>query len=207
MVHQMEYNAWLAIAAVCAAGAASPGPSLAVVIKNTVRGGRVEGVLTGLGHGIGVGIYAFGAVVGISAVVASTPGLQRAIELAGAAFLLWMGIQTLRHAGHTGAEEHERPVQGRRGFVEGFLVSFLNPKIAVFFLALLGSFLPVDAGVAERAGVAALAMGIDAGWYMFVAAVLAGTGVASWLSRNGLWLDRILAVVLMAVAGVLIFEL
>ncbi|MFP6564629.1 MAG: LysE family transporter, partial [Myxococcota bacterium] len=69
----MEHSSWFAIAAVCAAGAVSPGPSLAVVVKNTVRGGRVEGVFTGLGHGIGVGIYAFGAVVGISVLVASTP--------------------------------------------------------------------------------------------------------------------------------------
>ena len=201
----MELGSWLAIAAVCATGAASPGPSLAVVIRNTVRGGRTQGVLTGLGHGIGVGIYAFGAVVGVSALVASTPGLQRGIELAGAAFLFWMGIQTLRHAGR--AEMHEDPddAKGRRGFVEGFLVSFLNPKIAVFFLALLGSFLPVDAGVLERAGVAALAMGIDAGWYMFAAAILAGTGAAHWLSRNGIWVDRTLAAVLMAAAAFLVF--
>ena len=199
----METDSWLAIAAVCTAGAASPGPSLAVVVKNTVRGGRVEGVLTGLGHGIGVGIYAFGAVVGISALIASTPGLQRGIEMAGASFLLWMGIQTLRHAGERAPDSQEdTPV--RRGFVEGFLVSFLNPKIAVFFLALLGSFLPVDAGVLERAGVAMLAMGIDAGWYMFVAALLAGSGAAAWLSRNGLWLDRVLALILIGVATYLV---
>lgn len=200
----MELSSWLAIAAVCAAGAVSPGPSLAVVVKNTVRGGRLQGVLTGLGHGIGVGIYAFGAVVGISALVANTPGLQRGIELAGAVFLLWMGVQTLRHAGKRDAASEEGEGKGRRGFVEGFLVSFLNPKIAVFFLALLGSFLPVDAGVAERAGVATLAMGIDAGWYMFVAALLAGTGAAGWLSRTGLWMDRLLAVVLLGAAALLI---
>lgn len=199
----MDAAAWLSIAAVCITGAASPGPSLAVVVRNTVRGGRLEGVLTGLGHGIGVGIYAFGAVVGISAVVANTPGLQRGIEVAGALFLLWMGVTTLRHAGAASAEAGG--VVGRRGFVEGFLVSFLNPKIAVFFLALLGSFLPVDAGVGERAGVAALAMAIDAGWYMLAAAVLAGTGGAAWLARNGAWMDRALGVVLVAVAGFLLF--
>ena len=200
----MEHSSWFAIAAVCAAGAVSPGPSLAVVVKNTVRGGRVEGVFTGLGHGIGVGIYAFGAVVGISVLVASTPGLQRGIELAGAMFLLWMGLQTLRHAGKRDLDDADEKRPGRRGFVEGFLVSFLNPKIAVFFLALLGSFLPVDAGVAERVGVATLAMGIDAGWYMLVAALMAGTGAARWLSRNGLWMDRALALVLVSVAAFLV---
>ena len=168
----MDAAAWLSIAAVCITGAASPGPSLAVVVRNTVRGGRLEGVLTGLGHGIGVGIYAFGAVVGISAIVANTPGLQRAIEVAGALFLLWMGVTTLRHAGEASAEAGG--VAGRRGFVEGFLVSFLNPKIAVFFLALLGSFLPPEAVLSERAGVAALAVALGC-------AVAATDDVAPWL--------------------------
>lgn len=198
----MDAAAWVAIAAVCATGAASPGPSLAVVIRNTARGGRLQGVLTGLGHGIGVGIYAFGAVVGISAVVARTEGLQRGIELAGAAFLIWMGVQALRHAG---APAEAEVVGGRRGFVEGFLVAFLNPKIAVFFLALLGAFLPVDAGTGERAGVAALAMFIDAGWYMLAAAVLAGIGGADWLARNGTWMDRVLGVTLLGAAALLVF--
>lgn len=201
----MDLTSWFAIAAVCATGAASPGPSLAVVVKNTVRGGRRQGVLTGIGHGIGVGIYSFGAVVGISALVASTPGLQRGIELCGAAFLLWMGIQTLRHAGQGGPDTDSGTGRGGNGFVEGFLVSFLNPKIAVFFLALLGSFLPVDAGLWERAGVATLAMGIDAGWYVFAALLLAQTGAAAWLGRNGIWVDRALAFLLLGVAAFLVF--
>jgi len=193
----MDTGSWLSIAAICATGAISPGPSLAVVIRNTVSGGRLQGVLTGLGHGIGVGIYAFGAVAGVSALVEEVPGLHRLIEVVGALYLLWMGWQSLRHAGESGQEED---VSGRRGFSEGFLVSFLNPKIAVFFLALLGSFLPPEAAFAERAGVAALAMGIDACWYMFAAAALAGTGAAAWLAGNGLWVDRGLGVLLIAVA-------
>jgi threonine/homoserine/homoserine lactone efflux protein len=202
----MELSAWITIAAVCATGAASPGPSLAVVVKNTIRGGRTEGVLTGIGHGIGVGIYAFGAVVGVSALVASTPGLQRGIELTGAAYLTWMGVQALRRAGSGGSSPSAEDVdRGRWGFVEGFMVAFLNPKIAVFFLALLGSFLPVDAGLAERAGVAGLAMGIDAAWYVFASLVLAGSGLADALRRNGLWVDRVLAVLLFAVAAFLVF--
>jgi threonine/homoserine/homoserine lactone efflux protein len=176
-----------------------------VVVKNTIRGGRTQGVLTGLGHGIGVGIYAFGAVVGVSTVVAARPALQRGIEWVGAAFLLWMGIQVLRRAGTGGFGSDAGGALGRHGFVEGFLVAFLNPKIAVFFLALLGSFLPVNAGFGERAGVAALAMGIDASWYMFAAALLAGTGAADWLRRHGVWVDRALGVLLVGVSFVLVF--
>lgn len=194
----MDFTSWLSIAAVCATGAMSPGPSLAVVVKNTVAGGRLQGVLTGLGHGIGVGIYAFGAVAGVSALVAGVPGLHRGIEVVGALYLLWMGVGALRFAGE-GSDDHG--VAGRQGFTEGFLVAFLNPKIAVFFLALLGSFLPQEAVLGERAGVAALAMAIDAAWYMFAAAVLATTGAASWLSGQGKLVDRTLGLLLIAVAA------
>ncbi len=198
----MESSAWISIAAVCFTGAAVPGPSLAVVIKNTVSGGRMQGVMTGVGHGIGVGIYAFGAVVGVSALVASVPGVNRAIEVVGGLYLLWMGAQALRHAGKS-TNEHA-PNGGRTGFVEGFTVAFLNPKIAVFFLALLGSFLPVDASTIERAGVAGLAMLIDIAWYVFAALLLATTGAAGWLATQGLWVDRLFGLLLVGIATFLI---
>ncbi len=189
----MTLTAWLSIAAICLTGAMSPGPSLAVVVRNTVQGGRRDGVLTGVGHGLGVGIYAFGAVVGLAALITATPGAARAVEAVGGAVLVWMGIQTLRHAGEGGLE-HE--TSGRRGFSEGFAVAFLNPKIAVFFLALLGSVVPAEASTADRAGVAGVAMLIDAGWYVFAAVALATSGAAGWLASKGVWIDRTLGVLL-----------
>jgi threonine/homoserine/homoserine lactone efflux protein len=146
-------------------------------------------VLTGLGHGLGVGLYAFAAVVGIAAVIAATPGAARMVELVGGLVLLWMGVAVLRHAGDGGLGA---PTSGRVGFAEGFTIAFLNPKIAVFFLALLGSMLPADATPLDRAGVAGLAMCIDAGWYVFAALVLATTGAAEWLADRGVWVDRLL---------------
>ena len=193
----MDLGTWITIGSVCLAGAMSPGPSLAVVVKNTIAGGRSRGMATGLGHGIGVGIYAFGAVVGVAALVDAWPNAVRAIELLGGVYLVWLGIGALRHAGAGADDNHDSA--GRSGFLEGFAVAFLNPKIAVFFLALLGSLLPSDATALDRAGVAGLAMFIDAFWYMFAALALATTGAADWLRDRGLWVDRVLGVLLIAV--------
>jgi threonine/homoserine/homoserine lactone efflux protein len=193
----MDLGTWVTIGSVCLAGAMSPGPSLAVVVKNTIVGGRSRGMATGLGHGIGVGIYAFGAVVGVAALVDSWPNAVRGIELLGGFYLIWLGIGALRHAGAGADDNHDSA--GRSGFLEGFAVAFLNPKIAVFFLALLGSLLPSDATTLDRAGVAGLAMFIDAFWYMFAALALATTGAADWLRDRGLWVDRVLGVLLIAV--------
>ena len=62
----MEPSAWAALAIVFGLGAMSPGPSLAVVLRNTMTGGRRQGISTGIGHGIGFGIYAFLAALGIA---------------------------------------------------------------------------------------------------------------------------------------------
>ncbi|WP_270665398.1 MULTISPECIES: LysE family translocator, partial [unclassified Aeromonas] len=62
----MELTSWLALAAICVMGAISPGPSLALIIRNTVQGGQGHGVATALGHGLGVGIYALITALGLA---------------------------------------------------------------------------------------------------------------------------------------------
>ena len=199
----MEPAAWISVASVCAAGAMSPGPSLAVVVKNTVQGGRKQGVMTAIGHGLGVGFYAFVAVFGMARVLDAFPGLSRGIELGGGLYLLWLGIQAFRFAGKGDMTQQQTR---RRGFFDGMAISVLNPKIAVFFLALLVPFLPLDATAADRAGVAGLAMVIDGGWYMFAAILLATPGAADWLASKGIWVDRALGTILFAVAGWLLLS-
>lgn len=200
---RMDSASWLPIAAVCLTGAATPGPSLAVVVKNTIAGGRRQGVLTGIGHGLGVGIYAFGAVVGAATLVETVPGVASAIEILGGLYLVWMGVGVLRGAGD-GEEEEGHAPSSRSGFREGFAIAFLNPKIAVFFLALLGSFLPADATTLDRTGVALLAMSIDAVWYVLVALLLVTTGAAAWLEARGRGVELVLGTLLVAVGGFLV---
>lgn len=193
----MESTAWVSIALICAVGAMSPGPSLAVVIRNTIAGGRVQGVLTGVGHAIGVGIYALVAVFGMAVLLQRVPEAMRSIEILGGLYLLWLGLQAFRHAGQGNMKTNKE--NAYQGFVDGFAISGLNPKIAVFFLALLGPFIPPEASNLERLGVAGMAMVIDGSWYVLVAVVLAKTGAADWLSQQGKWVDRVLSVLLVGV--------
>ena len=79
----MELSAWVSIASICAVGAMSPGPSLAVVVRNTIAGGRLQGVLTGIGHALGVGIYAMIAVFGMAVLLQRFPSAMRGIEVLG----------------------------------------------------------------------------------------------------------------------------
>lgn len=215
----VDLDAWITIALVCGSGAISPGPSLAIVLKNTVEGGSARGVACALGHGLGVGLYAFVAVAGLKALVAA---IELPVMIAGALYLVWMGVQVLRASFSPAPAEEVRavtdaasgedsggapaaPVRGN-GFAEGFAIAFLNPKIAVFFLALLSNLVPKGATLLERSGVATLAMAIDAVWYVIVAVVLAGTGAVDLVRRHGRAMDRVFGLVLVGLGGWLLVQ-
>ena len=200
----MEWGVWVSIASICAAGAMSPGPSLAVVVRNTVQGGRAQGVMTGIGHGLGVGGYAVVAVLGLAVFFEAFPTATRAVELAGAGYLVWLGIAALRHAGQGDMGLAEGG--SSRGFMDGMAIALMNPKLAVFFVALLGPLIPQEATTLERMGVAGLAMMIDGCWYVFAATVLATPGASGWLARQGVWVDRVLSLTLFSVAAWLVFR-
>ena len=129
----MDFTSLIGMSLVCVMGAMSPGPSLAVVLRNTISGGRTQGVMTGIGHGIGFGIYAFIAVMGLSALLLANEGIFNLLQWAGAAVLIWLAYNMLTYTPSGSVKEHES--SGRRGFSEGFMIAFLNPKILVFLVA------------------------------------------------------------------------
>ena len=127
----MDLTSLLALSFVCAMGAMSPGPSLAVVLRNTISGGRLQGIMTGIGHGIGFGLYALVAVTGLSALLLAHDSVFLFLQWSGALVLLWLSYNMLTYIPSNSDESHE--ISGRKGFIEGFLISFLNPKILVFW--------------------------------------------------------------------------
>jgi len=191
--------AWISVATVCAAGAISPGPSFAVVVRNTISGGRRQGILTGIGHALGVGVYAMAAVFGVGFILDANPESIGWVERLGGIYLLYLGLQALRFAGQSEANE---PVNATaRGFADGMAISILNPKIAIFFMALLGPMLPIDIVPIERFGVAMVAMVVDGVWFVFAAVALSSTGATEWLADKSRWMDYLLGLVLVSVGA------
>jgi threonine/homoserine/homoserine lactone efflux protein len=116
-----------------------PGPDMAYMLTVGLHGGRRAAVSAILGIGTGMGVYAAAAVAGIGRVAASHPLLFDAVKVLGAAYLLWMAYVTARSAhrdtsGPTGIEPD-------RWYLRGFLVSLTNPKIMLFYLAVLPQFI------------------------------------------------------------------
>ena len=200
----MDIKSLIGMSFVCAMGAISPGPSLAVVLRNTISGGRTRGVMTGIGHGLGFGIYAFIAVMGLSSLLLANEQIFHLLQWAGALVLIWLAFNMITYNPSDSSRVDEG--SGRRGFLEGFMIAFLNPKILVFLVAVFSQFINPDITNLGRFIMAMMAGIIDTTWYVLVAAVLAGTPIVDKLRLNAVMIDRSIGVVLIILAILLIVK-
>jgi threonine/homoserine/homoserine lactone efflux protein len=119
-----------------------PGPDQALITRSTLIGGRKAGLLTMLGGVLGVTVHASIAAVGLSALLVASPKAFMVLKIVGAAYLLWMGLSTLR-ARHSSSSSAST-VRAGTAVRQGFLSNALNPKVALFFVTFLPQFLPTS---------------------------------------------------------------
>jgi threonine/homoserine/homoserine lactone efflux protein len=115
-----------------------PGPATALVVRAAAVHGRREALLTVAGNSTGIVAWAMASVLGISALVAASEAAFLALKVVGAVVLVWLGVQAIRGT----AAVEERPGGGRSSYMQGLVTSGANPKLAVFFVALLPQFVP-----------------------------------------------------------------
>lgn len=199
----MTLTTWLAVVTICTLGAMSPGPSLALVLKQTLAGGRGNGMIVAASHGIGIGLYAFLSIIGLAAVITASPALFAALQWGGAAYLAWLGFKGLTARKGEAGELPEVPTTASAAR-DGFLLAFLNPKVAVFFIALFSQVVGPDTPLLAKLAYAATAMVLDIGWYMIVAWLFSSPRLLAGLKRNVVWLERFFGVLLIALAGRLV---
>ena len=168
-------------------GATSPGPSLAVVLRNTMIGGRSRGLSCAIGHGLGFGFYAAAVVFGLVTIMVEMPALFTILQVVGILFLLYLGYGIF----NSEASKLEYEGGNREGFVEGFFIAFLNPKIAVFMLAVLSSVLEPGMSSDTKWVIAILGMSIDTIWYVLVALLLSNSNILTKIENNQIFMNRI----------------
>ncbi len=122
-----------------------PGPDTAVVTKNILVHGRRAAFGTSFGVSAGLAVWTVAAAVGVASIVRASAVAFTVLKLVGALYLVWLGIQALRAAGHSvtgaGSLTANRPAMSARGgFRQGFLSDLANPKIGIFFTSLLPQF-------------------------------------------------------------------
>jgi len=142
----LHLTAFLGVAALVIV---TPGPDTALVTKNGLMYGRRASLATAFGVVTGLLVWTLAAALGVAAIVHASATAFTVMKLAGAAYLIWLGIQALRAAGHgssaaAGVASAGRTLAGRRGFRQGLINDLANPKIAAFFTSLLPQF--IDGG-------------------------------------------------------------
>lgn len=136
----LDPTAYLLFLAACAAIILAPGPAQALVVARTLEGGPRAGALTALGLNAGTLFHSAAAAAGISAILATSALAFSAVKLAGAAYLLYLGVLALRATGRDAARPGPRVTSTGTSFGRAVLTGALNPKVALFFLALLPQF-------------------------------------------------------------------
>lgn len=196
----MTTETWFLLSLTLLAGAASPGPSLALVVRTALAHGRLAGLTIALAHGLGVGLYALLIVIGVAEAISRTSWVMGTLQIGGIVFLAYLSILMIRGGiaaihqvgGQDEAEADEYQIS-RSNYVtylrEGFLIVFLNPKVLVFFLAIFSQFLTPTQSSATQIMAASLAAIIDGLWYALVAVLISVTGVSRALAHWSGYLD------------------
>jgi threonine/homoserine/homoserine lactone efflux protein len=177
----MTTHEWLILAAACFIGASSPGPSVVLLMRSVIRGGRLMGLVFAITHGGGILLYAGMVSIGLAAIILINPKIMILLQIAGIGLLINIGINMIKHGRKPSVEAAVSPTlddhtpsikellaHGR----DGFMIVFLNPKVAAFFLAIFSQFLTPGLDLATRFGMTAVAWGIDTAWYALLAIIL-----------------------------------
>jgi RhtB (resistance to homoserine/threonine) family protein len=174
----------LAFTGIVAIVTLTPGADTMLVVRSAIVRGRRAGLLTVLGIGSGLFIHATLSALGLSVVLVRSARAFEVVKVAGAVYLVFLGLQALRSAarGVPVTEQRTDPIGARRAFAEGLLTNVLNPKVAIFYLAFLPQFVgPGDPILAKSILLASIHFAQAIVWLSFVTVFV--TRMRSVLSR------------------------
>ena len=194
---------WAAFLAVSVLLIVTPGPDTALVLRNSLWGGRQAGLATAAGVSLGLATWTIAASLGIAALIQASEPAFLVLRLVGAAYLTYLGAQALlaavrrdgKHAPHDlVARVRVRPARALR---QGVLSNLANPKIAIFFTTFLPQFVPPSApSFMALLELGFIFCGITLAWLLAYAAVAAGVGGFLRRPRVRRALDGVTGVVL-----------
>ena len=201
----MTFFLWSQFAIVCIIGAMSPGPSLAVVIRNNINYNRYAGILTSIGHGLGIGVYATLALLGLGLILQVNQTIFLFIQILGLVFLFLLGlIFIIQKNSEEKIEENHNQLNS---FLQGFSIAIINPKILIWFTAIYSQFISIDATFFFNTILVLTASIIDVIWNIIVSLLITGYGVKNFLIERKVLIQKITGFVLLVISLSLLFKI
>tara|TARA_B100000073_G_C23599777_1_gene519913 strand:- start:253 stop:861 length:609 start_codon:yes stop_codon:yes gene_type:complete len=201
----MTFFIWSQFAIVCIAGAMSPGPSLAIVIRNNVNFNRLAGILTSIGHGLGIGVYATLAVLGLGLILQTNQTIFMIIQIIGLVLLFLFGLMFIFQKNKQDKKEEKQ--NQINSFLQGFTIAIINPKILIWFTAVYSQFIVIDASFYFNTILVLTASLIDAIWYIIVSILVTGYGLKNLLIKKKLIIQKTTGIVLIIISLMLLYRI
>lgn len=195
------FETTLFVATIATLGMLSPGPDFFLVVKNAARYPRRAALMTAMGVNCAVATHMAYCVAGLAVVITTTPWLFMLLKYAGAAYLIWIGIQALRAHGGSRLNLNnvaQEPVTLSKAFMQGYLCNLLNPKATLFFLSVFTQVLSVDSGVGEKLWYAGIILGLSTLWWPLLVFLIQSAPVRAGLTKAQRIIDKLLGGVLIA---------
>ena len=204
---------FLALAMIHFLAVVAPGPDFAVTIRQSVRFGRMIGICTALGIGAGISVHVLYTLLGVGALMHTTPWLLTVAKVVGGAYILYLGVSLLRSKPKTvaeGSNDANEPYVEQtmlKAFTTGFLTNASNPKATLFFLAIFTTLISATTPLKIQALYGVWMCFVNALWFVIVALFFSNARVRLLFMRMGHWFERTMGVVLILFAGRLILSM
>ncbi len=202
----MSIIIFIKILIVCLLGAVSPGPSMVVVMNNALFKNRFHGILTSLGHGFGIGMYALFAVLGIALIIKTNLFVFNGIKFISIIFLIYLGVKSIISKSKLDFGKHNLN-DGITSFSQGVSISLLNPKIFIWFIAIYSQFMSVDNDLFFNTVLVLTAAIVDALWYITLTLLVTSKIALDFIkNKNGL-LQKFVGIIFIAIGLLLLIEM
>jgi RhtB (resistance to homoserine/threonine) family protein len=194
----MAYE-FLSLMAVFVIAAVTPGADFACVTRESVMFGRRAGILAAVGVGSAIMFHVTYTVLGIGLIVSQSIILFTIIKWTGAAYLVWLGVQSFRAPAPTalaieGAPQEARPA--RRSLAIGAMTNLLNPKATLFFVSLFSTIVTPTTPIAIQFGYGIAMSIVLAAWFTIVALFFTTATMRAAFARIGRWFNRVTGLML-----------
>ena len=202
----MSIFLFLQIAFICLLGAMSPGPSMVVVINNAIFKNKFNGILTALGHGFGIGIYALFAVLGIGLIIETNIMLFNVIKIVSILFLFYLGINSIITIKKIEFKKGKL-IDSGQSFLQGLSISLLNPKILIWFVAIYSQFMSTDNELYLNISLVLIASIVDALWYVFLVNLVTTGTIIKFIKNKSQHIQKIIGYIFITISIILLIDL
>jgi len=177
----------------------APGPDFAMIFKQSITYGRRASIFTSIGIGLGCSVHIIYCILGIGLIISKSIILFNIIKYLGAAYLIYLGISSLRSNGFKidkNNTKHNKSISDFKSFMVGFLCNALNPKATLFFLSMFTVVINIDTPILVQVIYGLFCVLLTTFYFVLTSLFLTKDSVRKFFNKFGVWIDRVVGAVL-----------